>query len=106
MTPIEKSISHIEAVLETAKQLGINGQYQQGATNALTNIQEYLKSLLPTEAEHTKQVGTGFAEWLGNRGYKLIYDGQWGWIKGNDNTKHTTSELWEEYILTLQNKKG
>ena len=107
MTPIEKAISHIEAVLETAKHLGINTPYQQGATNALTNIQEYLNFLLPTEAEHIKQVGTGFAEWLVNETKYEDDGGENGAIRKLYNKRwYTIPQLWDEYILTLQNKKG
>lgn len=67
-----------------------------------------LKSSLPTESEHTKQVGTGFDTWKIENEWKH-YDYEDGvnyYVKVGNPNKLTGSQLWEEYILTLQNKKG
>jgi len=101
MTPIEKLIKECNPyILETP-----DDEYERGNNAGVRSCLTVATSSLPTEAEHTKQIGTGFAEWLNNE----TIDSD----KGVEYRYHIDSgedwgipELWDEYILTLQNKKG
>lgn len=106
MTPIEKRIDWhtqcIDATRELSKlQKGNDWAKCMYAISFHQNAIAACKMELPTEAEHTKQVGTGFAEWVACNYYMNFND---KWENGECQPK-TTSELYTEYINQL-NKKG
>ena len=104
MTPIEKLIKELEAMKIPSYN---EKEFCDGVKFSVDTLLDYTKKILPTEAEHTKQVGTGFAEWADNNYYRMGNTDKWSESPNWEVAiTKTTSELWDEYILTLQNKKG
>jgi hypothetical protein len=93
MTPIEKLIKEFETLQMTCSTI-----QERVFFDGVLGI---LDAALPTEAEHTKQVGTGFGEWLNNSNqYRPVGYNNYRNVAGKI---FTIPELWDEYILTIQN---
>jgi hypothetical protein len=125
MTPIEKLIKKTEERIEFIRILveekAMEGRVKSveilyGVLAEYQNILSNLEDILPTEAEHTKQVGTGFHKWMKSNNWGFYDDMENGEMYSRETYNHlgilqteeikSISSLWDEYILTLQNKKG